>query len=451
MKIVIIGVGTIGNDILEALSNDKHIITVVDENKTLVENLIEKHDVQGVIGNGASIEVQEEAGMKNADIAIILTKSDELNIFACMVAKKLGVKNTIARVRNPEYKQQILSMKEELGISAIVNPEQDTANEIFNLINLPEIVEIEKFSNGKVLLAEVAVEKGCSLINKNLISIGKELNTKVLICAIKRGEEIFIPSGNTMIYEGDKICFTTNTRELRDFMIETNIVKAPLKNVMIVGGSKIAYYLVKQLCQKKYRVKLIEKDSEIADDLAEKLPSATIVNGSGTRHDTLIEEGIESMDAFIALSDIDEENMVMSMFANSSGVKKVITQIQNDDLHTLLSQLGIQNNVSSKDVVADYVISYVRGLSNSRGSNITSLCRIVNDKVEAIEFVAKKKEKFYKKPLNQLKTKDNCLIASIIRNGKVILPNGNTTIELGDNVIVVTTHTNFNDLSEIFE
>jgi trk system potassium uptake protein TrkA len=451
MKIVIIGLGTIGSNVLKTLSNDNHTITVIDEDKNLIERVIEKYDVQGVVGNGASLDIQVEAGMKSADVAIVLTKSDELNVFACMVAKKLGVKNTVARVRNPDYRQQIIEMKDELGIAMIVNPEKDTAMEIFNLISLPEIVEIERFANGKVLLVEVVVEHDCTLIGETLISIGKKFNTKVLICAIQRGDDVLIPSGGFIIQKNDKICFTANAKELRDFLAEANIVKSPLKNIMIVGGTKSAYYLADQLSQKRYNVKLIEENADLADELADKLHHVTVVNGSGLRHDVLIEEGVEAMDAFVAITDDDENNIITSMFANTMNVKKTITQIQNDDLYKMLNELGIKNNVSTKDIVADSIISHIRALSNSKGSNVLALYRLVQGQVEALEFAAKKQNKIYGKPLRELKLKKNCLVASIIRNGRVIVPNGNTTIEMGDNVIVVTTHKNFDDLSDIFE
>lgn len=451
MKIVIIGLGTIGGDVLKTLSNDKHIITIIDEDKNLIEQYIEKYDVQGIVGNGASMEIQKEAGMKNADVAIVVTKDDELNIFACLVAKKLGVKHTVARVRNPDYRKQIISMKDELGISLVVNPEQDTATEIFNLINLPAIVEVERFANGKVLLVEVIAEHDCKLIGETLINIGQKFNTKVLICAIQRGEEVIIPSGRFTIQEGDKICFTANAKELREFLSEINIAKSPLKNIMIVGGSKIAYYLANQLSHKKHNIKLIESDMNVAEDLADKLPRVTVINGSGTRHDVLIEEGIEAMDAFVALMNTDEENIITSMFADSMGVKKTITQIQNDDLYGMLSKLGINNNVSPKDIIADYITSYIRALENSRGSNIQTLYRLVNDKVEALEFIAKKQEKIYNKPLRELNIKKDCLVACIIRGDNIIIPDGNTCIQLGDSVIAVTTHKHFDDLVDILE
>jgi len=451
MKIVIIGLGTIGKNILKTLSSDEHTITIIDEDKDKIERLIEKYDVQGVVGNGASLDIQKEAGVKDADLAIVLTQSDELNVFACLVAKKLGVKNTVARVRNPDYRRQILTMKDELGISMIVNPEQDTATEIFNLINLPAIVQVERFAKGRVLLVEIVAEAGCALIGETLISLGKKLNTRVLICAVQRGDEVVIPSGNFAIQEGDRIYVTSDAKALRDFLSEINVVKSRLKNIMIVGGSRIAYYLAYELAKKKHNIKLIESNKAVAEELAEELERVTVVYGNGTQHDLLIEEGIEAMDAFVALTDIDEENMIVSMFANKMNVRKTITQIKNDELYGMLSELGIKNNVSPKDIVADRVISYVRALANSRGSNVLTLYRLVGGRVEALEFLAKRQGKIYDKPLRELKIKKDCLVACIIRGTKVIIPDGNTCIQLGDNVIVVTTHKNFDDLTDIFE
>ena len=450
MKIVIIGLGTIGKTILKILAKENHTITIIDENKYKLEELIERYDVSGVVGNGACMEIQKEAKVKEADLVIALADSDELNIFACMVARKVGAKNTIARVRNPDYSKQIAEMKEDLGISMLVNPEKDTANEIFNLINLPSIVQLEHFAKGRVLLVEILAEKGCSLIGETLISLGKKLATKVLICAVQRNGQVFIPAGNFMIQEGDKVHFTSDVQTLGDFLAEANLVKSPLKKVMIVGGSKISHHLAEQLSNKKYKVKLLENDKETAEELAEVLPHVTVVYGNGMRHDVLIEEGIEEMDAFVSLTNIDEENMVVSMFANKMKVKKTITQIKNDDLYGMLEELGMHNNVSPKHVVANRIASYIRALENKRGSNVLTLSRLVNDQVEALEFAAKTQEKIYNKPLKDLKIKENCLIACIIRQNQVMIPDGNSCIQQGDNVIVVTTHKNFDDLTDIF-
>ncbi|MBQ2661685.1 MAG: Trk system potassium transporter TrkA [Clostridia bacterium] len=451
MQIVIIGLGSIGKTILRSLSNEGHTVTIIDENKSVIENLIEKYDVFGVVGNGACMDIQKEADAQNADLVIALTKNDELNIFACMVAKRLGVKNTVARVRNPDYRKQIIYMKEDLGISMIVNPERETANEIFNLISLPSFSSMEHFAKGKVLLAEVVAREGSAFIGESLISLGKKLKYKVLICAVQRGGEVVIPSGNFVIENGDKIHFAADARNLGAFLEEVNLEKSPLKKVMIVGGGRIGYYLADALSQKKYKVKLIEKNPVKAEELAEALPKVAIACGNGTRHDLLEEEGIEAMDAFVSLTDVDEENIIASMFANQKGVKKAIAQIHGDDLIKILDELGIDNKVSPNLIAASRIISYARALSNSIGSNVQTLYQLVNSRVEALEFAARKKELFYGVPLKDLNIKKNCLIACIIRNGEVIIPNGNFSIELGDNVVVVTTQKNFDDLHEVFE
>lgn len=451
MKIVIIGLGTIGKTILKNLSGEGHTVTIIDEDKNCIENLIEKYDVMGVVGNGASMDIQNEAGVADAQLVISLTRSDELNILACLVAKKVGAKNTIARVRNPDYRKQIIDMKDDLGISMVVNPERETADEIFNIVNLPSVAQIEHFAEGKVSLVEVVAKKGCSLIGETLISLGQKLTTKVLICAVQRGDEVIIPSGRFEIREGDRIHFTSNAKMLGDFLAEVNLEKSPLKKVMIVGGGRIGYYLADSLAKKKYTVKLIENDMQKAEELAEDLPRVTVVCGNGTQHDLLIEEGIEAMDAFVALTDIDEENMIVSMFAKKKNVRKTITQIKSDDLYGMLDELGIENNVSPKQVVANMIISYIRALANTVGSNVLTLYRLVNNQVEALEFSAKKQERFYNKPLKELKLKKNCLIACIIRQNEVIIPGGDSQIQLGDNVVVVTTHKNFDDLTDVFE
>ncbi len=451
MNIVIIGVGTIGETILKSLSAEGHTITIIDEDRNSIESLIEKYDVFGIVGNGACMDIQMEANAGSADLVIALTRNDELNIFACLVAKRLGVSNTIARVRNPDYRQQIEEMKDALGISLVVNPEKETANEIFNLINIPSVVRVERFAKGKVLLVEVAVEKGCPMINETLVTLGKKLHSRFLICAVQREDRVIIPTGNFIIREGDKIHVTADTANIIDFLAEVNLAPLPMKNIMIAGGGKTGFYLADALARKKYTVKLIEADASKADELADTLPDVTVICGNGTQHDLLIEEGIEMMDAFVALTDIDEENIIVSMFANKKHVKKTITRIANDDLCGMLDELGIENNVSPKRLAANRVISYVRALVNSRGSNVLTLYQLVDNRVEALEFSAKSHENIYNIPLKDLKIKENCLVACIIRKNEVIIPNGSTKIRFGDNVVVVTTHKNFGDLTDVFK
>ena len=451
MKIVIIGLGTMGETVLGSLEGEGHTVTLIDEDEQVVSRLIEKYDVAGVVGNGACMDIQREAGVKGADLLVALTFSDEMNILCCLVAKHLGVKNTVARVRNPDYSSQIIAMKDELGISMVVNPEKETAKEIFNLISLPSIAQIDQFAKGKVSLVEIVAEQSCALVGETLISLGKKLTSKVLICAVQRGGEVIIPDGHFMIEENDRIYFTAEACVLGDFLSEVNLVKSPIKSVMIAGGGRTSYYLADMLSSKKYRVKIIEKDHKEAERLAELLPRATVLEGNATQHDILLEEGIESVDAFVALTDGDEANMLMSMFAAKKQVRKPITLIQSDDLYDMLGEVGIQNNVSPKNIVSGSILSYIRALANKRGSNVLTLYRLVGNRVEALEFVAKKKEYFYDKPLKELKTKDNSLIASIIRGAEVLIPDGNTCIKMGDTVIVVTTHKNFDDLNDLFE
>lgn len=451
MKIIIIGIGSIGTAVLKSLSSEGHTITIIDENKELIECLIEQYDVFGVVGNGACMDIQQEAGAEEADLVIALTRNDELNIFACLVSKRLGVANTVARVRNPDYRKQIKQMKDALGISMVVNPERETAREIYNLINLPSVSGVEHFAEGKALLVEVIAKKGCTLIGESLITLSKKLKSRVLVCAVRRGDEVFIPMGDFIIQEADRIHFTADTKSLGYFLEESNLVKSSFRNIMIVGGGKIGYYLADALSKKEYKVKLIEENTAKAEELAEILPKVTVACGNGTQHDLLIEEGIEAMDAFIALTDVDEENIIVSMFANKKKVKKVITQIQNDDLFDMLDELGVDNNVSPKQIVASRITSYARALVNSIGSNVQTLYQLVNNQVEALEFAVKKQEDIYGKPLKKLRIKKNCLIACIIRGDEVIIPNGNSEILLGDSVIVVTTHKNFDDLADVFE
>lgn len=451
MKIVVIGCGTIGKTIVEHVSKEKHNLVIIDTDNDTVEELIEKYDVMGVVGNGACLDIQEEAKIQNADLVIAVSPKDEINIMACMLAKKLGAESTIARVRNPEYRRQTVLMKEELGLSMVVNPEQETSDEIMNLINIPSVLKLEKFANGKVNLIEILLEDDNPLIGETLISMSKKIKTKVLICAVERHDEVFIPTGNFKMEKGDRISITADANSLVSFLKELNLIKTPLKKIMIVGGSKVSYYLAKELLDKKYKVKLIELDKNRASELAILLPKANIICGDGTDHEVLKEEGINSTDAFVALTNIDEENIIVSMYALKQHVRKVITKVKRTNLIGMMDELGIANVVSPKEIVANKIVSYIRALSNSRGSNVITLYKLVDNKVEALEFVAKKKSRIHGKPFKELKIKTNCLIACIIRNGEVIIPNGNDCILLNDNVIVVTTHEQFDDLRDAFE
>ena len=392
MKIIVIGCGKIGKTIIEHVSKEGHSLVIVDNNREKVEELIERYDVMGVVGNGASLDIQEEAGVKSADLVIAVTPEDEINILASMVAKKLGASSTIARVRNPEYLRQTKLMQEELGLSMVVNPEQETADEIINMVNLPSLLKLEPFAKGKVNLVEILVEENNPLIGETLITMSKKIKTKVLICAIQRASHVIIPNGNFKIEQGDRLSITANASSLVTFLKELNLIKSPLKNIMIIGGGKISYYLAKELSNKKYHIKLIEMNKNRAEEMAEALPKVDVICGDGTDHDLLIEEGIEASDACIALTNVDEENIIVSMYATRLKIKKVIAKIKRNSFLTMVNDLGIASIVSPKDIVASKIISYIRALSNKRGSNVLTLYKLVNNQVEALEFDAKKKQ-----------------------------------------------------------
>ena len=390
MKIVVIGCGTIGKTVIKHVSKEGHSIIAIDDDKKVIEELIEKFDILGIVGNGASLDIQEEARTKDADLVVAVTSSDETNILACLVAKRLGAKSTIARVRNPEYLRQTEIMKEDLGLTMIVNPEQETADEIVNLIDLPSLLKVEHFARGKVMLVEILVEENSKLIDETLITLAKKINTKFLICAVQRGNEVIIPNGNFKFEKGDRISVTADTQLIAELLKEMNLISEPLKNILIIGGGKIAYYLAKTLISKKYKVKLIENNEERAVELAESLPKATIICGDGTDHDLLVEEGIETTDSCIALTNIDEENIIISMYAKKLKLPKVIAKIKRSSFFGMLNDLGIVNAVSPQDIVASKIVSYIRAISNKKGSNVLTLYKLVNNQDEPLQVHARK-------------------------------------------------------------
>lgn len=451
MKIVIVGCGTIGRTIVEHAVNEGHTIVVIDDNKSRVEEIIEKYDVSGVVGNGASLDIQEEAQAGDADLVVAVTTNDEVNILACMVAKRLGASSTIARVRNPEYRRQTSLMQEEIGLSMIVNPEQETADEIMSIIDLPSAIKVEHFAKGKVRLVELMLSEGNPLIGETLISMNKKIKTKVLVCAVVRGDDVIIPNGNFELKVGDRISIAADSTSLGEFLTELKFNEKPLRNIIIIGGGKISYYLAQSLTHKHFNVKVFELNHARASELAEAFPRLTVIEGDGTNHDLLVEEGIGQADAVISLTNVDEENIIVSLYAKKQKARKVIAKVKRDSFSRMITELGVVNVITPKDIVAGKIVRYIRALSNKRGSNVITLHKLVNNRVEALEFLAKKKEKIYDKPLKNLKMKDNCLIACIIREDTVIIPNGNDCIKLNDIVLVVTTHTSFDDLTDIFE
>lgn len=450
MNIVIVGDGKVGATLVEHLSQEGHDIVVIDRDAKIVEQMVNSYDVMGICGNGASYDVQMEAGVSSARLFIAATSSDELNILCCLIAKKVGAHHTIARVRNPDYLKQLPFIKEELGLSMIVNPEYDAANEIAKVLRFPNAINIETFSRGNVDLAELKINDGNPLCDMALTDIFGAFKTKILICAVQRKADVFIPRGDFVLKSGDKIHITAPRGELVRFMKKLGIYKHRTKDIMIIGGGKMGYYLARQLSESGgYNVKIIEIDRDRCEKLCTLLPDVNIINGDGTDRGILYEQGIESQDAFVALTTIDEENIISSMYAASLGISKTVAKV-NRVSYQVLESIGMDSAFSSKAIAANRIIGYVRALENSGESSVQTLYKLVGGQVEALEFKITADFKNIGIPLKELDINNDTLIASIIRDNHVIFPDGNDSIEMGDSVIIVSKSKQFRSINQIF-
>jgi len=451
MKIVVIGAGKIGKTIVEHTCQEGHEVVVVDTDIESVEEVINKYDVMGIVGNGASYDILKSAGVDRTTLVIAASSSDETNILSCLVAKKLGAKSTIARVRSYEYMNQLKMIKNDLGISMTFNPEYEATTEIMKIIDFPEAIRVDSFATGNVDLVELYIPENSPLIGKSLINIYETYQVKVLVCAVQRNDEVFIPTGSFVFQAKDKILITAKKSNLRRFLNKLGLIEDKINSVMIIGGGKMALYLASALLKNKYQVKIIEHDYERCEELSQLLPAASIIHADGTDQQILEEEGIKDTDAVVCLTGIDEENMVVSMYAYKQKVQKVIAKINRTSLVGLMESISMASVISPKDIVASSIVSYIRAYNNSRGSNVITLHKLVNNKVEALEFIAKEDKRLLNIPLKSLKLKSKILIAGIIRDGKAIIPNGDDVIMLNDSVIVVTTNQFLDDLKDILE
>ena len=449
MRIVVIGDGKVGNAIIQHVSREGHQVVVVDKNPSVVEDIVNRYDVMGICGNGASYQILKEADAGRAHVVIAVTASDETNMLACVLAKKMGAKSTIARVRSYEYNDQVKNIIRDLEINMIINPEKETADDITKVVNFPEALRVDNFADGKVDLVEFYLPEDSPLVGQTLISIHQKYQVKVLVCAVQRGEEVYIPNGTFEFKAKDRIHVTAKRANIKLFINKLGFMESKIKSILIIGGGTITSYLGKDLLKNKYEVKIIEKDYNRCLELSELLPNATIIHGDGTSHEVLSEEGLADSDIVISLTGEDEENIIISMYAYKQNVKKIIAKVNKESFVGLMESIGMATIVSPKDIIADRIVSYIRARNNSRGSNIVTLYKLVNNKVEALEFVAKPKSKVLNKQLKDIKLKPKVLIAGIIRNGESIIPNGADIIQADDNVIVVTNGQYLDDLDDI--
>lgn len=451
MKIVVIGDGKVGQAIVEHTCQEGHEVVIIDKDPKVVEELVNQYDVMGICGNGVSYEIQKNADVDNADLVVAATSSDETNVLSCMIAKKLGAKSTIARIRSYEYNKQINKMKRDFGITMTINPEKEAALEIMKIINFPEAIRVDTFAKGNVDLVELYIPENSPLIGQTLASIHQKYQVKVLVCAVQRNEEVFIPTGSFTFQAKDKVHITASRTSVRQFLNKLGLIESKIKSVLIIGGGKVAIYLGETLLKSKYSVKIIEKDYDRCVELSQILPNATIIHGNGSDQRILNEEGIYDTDAIVTLTGIDEENIIISMYAYKLNVHKIITKINKTSLIGLVESLSMVSTISPKEITSSQIVSYIRATNNSRGNNVITLYKLVNNQVEALEFKANDKSKAVNVSLKNLKLKKNLLIAGIIRDGEVIIPSGDSYIQMNDSVIVVTTNQYLDELDDILE
>lgn len=452
MRIIIVGCGKVGMTITEQLSLEGHDIAVIDSSNNVIRDVTNNIDVIGVVGNGASYSVQKEAGIEETDLLIAVTHSDELNLLCCLIAKKAGNCSTIARVRNPMYNNEINFIKEELGLSMTINPEYAAATEISRILRFPSAIKIDTFAKGRLEMLKFIIAEGSSLHNCSLIDVSKKIKADVLVCAVERGDEVIIPKGSFTLQQGDTISIAASPKNAKTFFDKIGVETHQVKNAMIVGGGTIAYYLSEQLLNMGIDVKIVEQDKARCEVLSELLPKAVIINGDATNQDVLLEEGIAHCESFISLTGIDEGNIFLSLFARNCSGAKIVTKINRITFEDIINKFNLGSLIYPKYITAEYIIRYVRAMQNSLGSNnVETLYKLIENKVEALEFKINEESPIVGVMLEKLQIKDDILIACINHGGKIMIPNGKSQISVGDTVIIVTTQTGLNDIKSILE
>ncbi len=449
MKIIIVGAGKIGFAVASQLSCEGHSVTVIEKNAAALNDIVENVEVVAYHGNGVNINVLNDAGVGEGDLFMALTGNDELNLFACLIAKKLGAKNTVARVRQPEYSSAIPLISSDLGLSMAINPERETAAEISRILEFPLANKVEFFARGKVEMIDYTVTAKGPLCGKMIKDVFANMRA-ALVCTVEREDAVIIPFGDFTFAEGDVMTVISPRGKLGEFFRELGVRPHNIKRVIISGGGRTCFYLAGELINHHVRVSVIEKDEAVAKQLHELLPGVDVTIGDGTAQRVLEENGIDSADAFCCLTGIDEENILSSLYAHHVNPDiKTVTKLNRVELTPIVKPLGIGSVVSPKLITSDRIVSYVRAKQNGVGSGVLTVYSIVDNKAEAIEFEVSEGSSLVGKPIHSLSLKDNVILACIHRAGKIISPRGNDALEVGDTVIVVTTHTGFDILDDI--
>lgn len=452
MKIIIVGCGKVGEKLLEKLSNEKeHDITIVDIKGDAISDVVSEYDAMGVIGNGVDIATLNEAGVDDADIVIAVTGSDEINLMTCLLAKKKGNCQTIARVRQPEYRKSIEIIKDDLGLTMIVNPEFAAASEIARALRFPSAIQIDTFAKGRVEILKFKVPDESVLNGLKVSEIVSKLECDILVCGVERGEEAFIPSGDFVIQGKDLVSIVAAPTKATPFFKKIGVKTNKVKDTIILGGGAIGYYLARLLLRTGINVKIIEQKQERCEHLCEALPDATIICGDATDNKLLLEEGIERAESIVTLTGIDEENIMLSLFAKTLTKGKIVTKINRISYDEVIDNMDLDTIIYPKDITAEYILRFVRAKKNTFENNLETLHYILDGKAEALEFNISENSPVCNIPLEKLNLKNNILIACIIRNGRIIHPRGYDIIKPNDSVIIVTTHKGFQDIGDILQ
>lgn len=448
MNIIIVGCGRVGQTLAKKLNDDGNDVTVIDLSTEKIKSLTSKYDIMGIVGNGATHTVQREAGIESADLFIAVTNSDELNLLCCMIAKKARGCDTIARVKNPEYSTETSYLKNELGLAMVINPEYAAAEEIARVLRFPYAMKIEPFAKGKVELIKFKLTKESSIVGMSIRELMTNYHFDLLVCTIERGEDSYIANGSFVFEEKDIVSIVATPKNANEFFKKINYKGKVINDAIIAGGGVITHYLCDILSRSSISLKVIEKDLKICEDLASKWQNVDVIHGDVSDRELLLEEGVSSAGAFVALCALDEENILLSLFAKEAGSQKQFTKINRIDYDNVINRLELDTTICPKNITSDIITRYVRATNNAMGSNVETLYNIIQDKVEAAEFIIKENSPVTGIPLHKLKFKKDILVASISRGDQVIIPRGNDIIQEGDAVVIVSKQLGLQDISD---
>lgn len=451
MNVIVIGCGKVGTALASQLVAENHNVVLVDMSAEKLDKVSQDIDAIRLVGNGASITTQREAGIQTADIFISVTNSDELNLLCCLIARKVGHCHTIARVRNPIYSNEIGFIKEQMGISMIINPELAAANEISRVLRFPSAIQIDTFAKGKIELLKFKVKHEFGLDGLSVMEIDNKYHCDVLISGVERGDEVAIPDGKYVIHDEDMVSIIASPENSAAFFRKIGLKTNQVSSTMIVGGGTIAYYLARLLESMKIRVKIIEQSRERCEELSEKLENTIVIHGDGTDKNLLIEEGLGTVESFVTLTNIDEENVFLSLYARDNSDAKLVTKVNRLAFDELISRMDLGSLIYPKYITADYILQYVRAMQNSIGSNVETLYHILDGRAEALEFRIRDESEVTSRTLMELSLKSNLLIAAIMRGGKITIPRGQDRIMCGDTVVVVTSQKGLHDIRDILK